>query len=111
MVLGIPRYSLPQTPFFTVGFGLGDDKYSKEIQKSILNVRLEGLGADKKTAVFPKLVFALKRGHNLEKDDPFYDVKQLALKTATLRMYPDVLSYDKMIEVVGSFKYPMGEVG
>ncbi len=31
-----------QTPFVTVGFGLGDDWYSREIQKAILNVRIGG---------------------------------------------------------------------
>ena len=34
--------------------------------------------------------------------------KQLALECATKRMYPDILSYDKIVELTGSFKVPMG---
>lgn len=97
-----------QTPFFTVGFGLGTNWFEKEIQKSILKVRLEGLGAEKRTAVFPKLVYAIKRGVNLEKTDPNYDVKKLAIDCALKRMYPDILNYDKIVEITGSFKTPMG---
>ncbi|MFR6600448.1 MAG: anaerobic ribonucleoside-triphosphate reductase [Streptococcus sp.] len=59
-------------------------------------------------SIFPKLIFTLKRGLNLEPESPNYDIKQLALECATKRMYPDVLSYDKIIELTGSFKAPMG---
>ena len=66
------------------------------------------MGKSKKTAVFPKLVFTLRRGLNLNPNDPNYDIKQLALKCATKRMYPDILSYDKVVEITGDFKAPMG---
>ena len=80
----------------------------REIQKAILQVRILGLGSEHRTAIFPKLIFTLKRGLNLEPSSPNYDIKQLALECATKRMYPDVLSYDKVIELTGSFKAPMG---
>ncbi len=97
-----------QTPFTTLGFGLGTSWLEREIQSSILKIRIKGLGKEKRTAIFPKLVFTLKRGVNLEADDPNYDIKQLALECSTKRMYPDVLSYDKLVELTGSFKVPMG---
>ena len=97
-----------QTPFVTFGFGLGRTDLEREIQKAILKIRIKGLGASHRTAIFPKLVFTLKRGVNLYSEDPNYDIKQLALECATKRMYPDVLSYDKIIELTGSFKVPMG---
>lgn len=97
-----------QTPFTTLGFGLGTNWIEREIQKSILKVRIEGLGKEKRTAIFPKLVFTIKRGLNLKPEDPNYDVKQLAVDCATKRMYPDVLMYDKIVELTGSFKAPMG---
>ncbi|KRL52437.1 anaerobic ribonucleoside triphosphate reductase [Lacticaseibacillus manihotivorans DSM 13343 = JCM 12514] len=97
-----------QTPFVTVGFGLGTNWIEREIQKDILKIRIGGLGKEKRTAIFPKLVFTLKRGLNLKAGDPNYDIKQLALECATKRMYPDVLSYDKIVELTGSFKAPMG---
>ena len=97
-----------QTPFVTFGFGLGQTELEREIQKAILKIRIRGLGVEQRTAIFPKLVFALKRGVNLYSEDPNYDIKQLALECATKRMYPDILSYDKIVELTGSFKVPMG---
>ncbi len=97
-----------QTPFVTFGFGLGESWGSKLIQESILKNRIAGLGKNRKTAVFPKLVFAIKDGLNHQKQDPNYDIKQLALECASKRMYPDILNYDKVVEVTGSFKTPMG---
>lgn len=97
-----------QTPFTSLGFGLGTNRFEREIQKAILNIRIKGLGSEHRTAIFPKLIFTLKRGLNLEEGTPNYDIKQLALECATKRMYPDVLSYDKIVDLTGSFKVPMG---
>lgn len=97
-----------QTPFTSLGFGLGINWFEREIQKAILEIRIKGLGSEHRTAIFPKLIFTLKSGLNLEVGTPNYDIKQLALECATKRMYPDVLSYDKIIELTGSFKAPMG---
>lgn len=97
-----------QTPFVTFGFGLGTSWESRLIQSSILKNRIAGLGKNHKTAVFPKLVFAIKDGLNHKQDDANYDIKKLALECASKRMYPDILNYDKVVEVTGSFKTPMG---
>ncbi|KRL03000.1 anaerobic ribonucleoside-triphosphate reductase [Liquorilactobacillus capillatus] len=97
-----------QTPFTTLGFGLGTSWIEREIQRSILRIRIQGLGREKRTAIFPKLVFTLKNGLNLRPSDPNYDVKELAVECATKRMYPDILMYDKIKELTGSFKAPMG---
>ncbi|ELA4928343.1 anaerobic ribonucleoside-triphosphate reductase [Vibrio vulnificus] len=97
-----------QTPFLSVNLGLGTSWESKLIQKSIFQNRIKGLGKNKKTAVFPKLLFTIKDGINLKKEDPNYDIKELALECASKRMYPDILNYDKVVEVTGSFKAPMG---
>ncbi|GAA2519063.1 anaerobic ribonucleoside-triphosphate reductase [Rarobacter incanus] len=97
-----------QTPFTSVGFGLGTGWLEREIQRAILQIRIGGLGRERRTAIFPKLIFTLRRGVNLTKDDPNYDIKQLAVECATKRMYPDILSYDKIVDITGSFKVPMG---
>ncbi len=97
-----------QTPFLSVNFGLGTSWESKLIQRSIFINRIKGLGKNKKTAVFPKLLYTIKDGINLKREDPNYDIKQLALECASKRMYPDILNYDKVVEVTGSFKAPMG---
>ena len=97
-----------QTPFTSLGFGLGEGYFEREIQKAILKVRINGLGKEKRTAIFPKLIFVLKDGLNLKPSDPNYDIKQLALTCATQRMYPDVLMYDTITKITGSCKTPMG---
>ncbi|KGF05734.1 anaerobic ribonucleoside-triphosphate reductase [Arcanobacterium sp. S3PF19] len=97
-----------QTPFVTLGFGMGTSRFEREIQKAILRVRIQGIGKDRHTAIFPKLVFGLRRGVNLNPQDPNYDVKQLALECSAKRMYPDILSYDKLTELEGDYKAPMG---
>lgn len=97
-----------QTPFVTLNFGLGRSWEERLIQKSILENRRAGLGKNKKTAIFPKLVFTIKKGLNFKKGDPNYDIKKLALKCASERMYPDILNYDRLVEVTGGFKAPMG---
>src|SRR5699024_5129181 len=97
-----------QTPFVTFGFGLGTNIFEREIQSSILQVRINVLGKEKRTAIFPKLVFGIRDGVNLKPDDPNYDIKSLAVKCATKRMYPDILNYDKLVELTGSYKTPMG---
>ena len=97
-----------QTPFTSLGFGLGEGYFEREIQKAILKVRTNGLGKEKRTAIFPKLIFVLKDGLNLKPSDPNYDIKQLALTCSTQRMYPDVLMYDTITKITGSCKTPMG---
>lgn len=97
-----------QTPFTSLGFGLGEDFFSREIQKAILKVRIDGLGTEKRTAIFPKLIFTLKDGLNLKEGDPNYDIKKLALECSTKRMYPDVIMYDTLTKITGSCKTPMG---
>lgn len=97
-----------QTPFCTFGFGLGTSWEARLIQKSLLEVRKAGIGKDGNTAVFPKLVFAIKDGVNHKPSDVNYDIKQIAVDCATKRMYPDILNYERLVETTGSFKFPMG---
>ncbi len=102
------RVSNGQTPFVTVGFGLGTDWFAREVQRAILLNRIRGLGKDHHTAIFPKLVFTVRHGVNADPGDPNYDRKQLALECATKRMYPDVVFYENIVKITGSFKAPMG---
>lgn len=97
-----------QAPFVTLGFGLGTSWESRLIQQSILSTRIKGLGRHKRTAVFPKLVFAIKDGVNHKQGDINYDIKQLALECASKRMYPDIINVEKLTEITGGFKTPMG---
>ncbi len=90
--------SSAQVPFTTFSLGLGDTWVEKEIQKAILKIRLNGL-ADGSTAIFPKLLYFIQEGHNLNENDPLYDVKQLAIETSAKRTYPDIISMKMMSKI------------
>ena len=101
-----------ESPFLTIEVNTVDENADEETQKiqkmiceGFLNQRIRGL--DGRTPEFPKMVFELRRGNNLEKTDPYYDLFQLAIKCSSLRCYPDYLNYDKIVEVTGSYKPPM----
>lgn len=44
-----------QTPFTTLGFGLGTSWIEREIQKSILQIRINGLGKENEQPYFQSL--------------------------------------------------------
>ncbi|MFP1557985.1 anaerobic ribonucleoside-triphosphate reductase [Escherichia coli] len=84
---------------------MGTSWESRLIQESILRNRIAGLGKNRKTAVFPKLVFAIRDGLNHKKGDPNYDIKQLApgvRKQAHVSGYPELRSGSA--KVTGSLK-------
>ena len=49
-----------QTPFTSLGFGLGTSRFEREIQKAILTIRIKGLGSEHRTAIFQNLSSRLK---------------------------------------------------
>ena len=99
-----------QSPFTTVSFGMGTSWEERLIQQSILKVRLEGLGEDKVTAIFPKLLFLIDDGLNFKQGDPNYDIKQLALECSAKRLYPDIISVKNNKLIIGS-SVPVASMG
>ncbi len=97
-----------QTVFtnFTCGEGLSWEE--RLIQECILKQQMEGLGKEKTTFVFPKLVFQVKKGVNFEESSPNYDMFQLAAKCSARRLYPDLLFMDTLKEKIGTEALPMG---
>lgn len=102
-----------EVPFITIELDTIDLNATEDEQKiqhmivtSMLNQRIKGLTGGI-TPVFPKIVFELKRGNNFETTDKYYDVFQLAVKCSSVRLYPDYLNYDKLVDVTGSYKPPM----
>ncbi len=50
-----------QTPFTSLGFGLGTSRFELEIQRNYLDHSyIKGLGSEHRTAIFPKLISTLK---------------------------------------------------
>ena len=66
----IPYIHLMDRHLCNIRFGLGTDHLSRKIQQAILNTRIKGLGKDRTTAIFPKLVFSIKKGTNFSPQDP-----------------------------------------
>ena len=99
-----------QSPFTTVSFGMGTSWEERLIQQSILKVRLEGLGEDKVTAIFPKLLFLIDDSLNFKQGDPNYDIKQLALECSAKRLYPDIISVKNNKLITGS-SVPVASMG
>ena len=96
-----------QTPFVTFGFGLGTSWQARAVQEGILKTRIKGLGKQGRTAIFPKLVFMMDEGINMNKGDPNYDIKKLAITCAGKRNYPDVLNMSRL-RASGGGCAPMG---
>jgi len=97
-----------QTPFVTFGFGLGTSWQAKEIQKGILNQRIKGLGKQRRTAIFPKLVYMIDNGINASpRDRNWHDIRKMALECASLRNYPDILNMP-LLRKNGGGCAPMG---
>ena len=98
--------STGQSPFLSIGFGRTTDFFGREIQKSIFEVRMKKMNG--RLAIFPKLIFFHEEGVNKEPNSPNYDIKQLALKCASIAMYPDIINVKRITEVTGGVPTPMG---
>lgn len=83
-----------QTSFTTISFGLDTTREGRLVSKAILQARLKGIGKNKISAIFPKLVFLHRNEINGLPESPNYDIKQLAIECSMKRMYPDWLSLD-----------------
>lgn len=64
------------------------------VTKAILEVSIEGLGSKKRTSIFPCQIFQCMKGVNRKKGDPNYDLFLLALKSTSLRLYPNYANAD-----------------
>ena len=64
------------------------------ITKALLEVSIEGIGALHRTSIFPCGIFQCMKGVNRKPGDPNYDLFQLALKSTSLRLYPNYVNVD-----------------
>lgn len=85
--------SLGQIPFITFSFGMDQSFWAKEVTKAILTERELGMGEDKLTAIFPKLVFTYRNEIHGEKGSN-HDLFLQAIQCSKTRLYPDFLSFD-----------------
>lgn len=97
-----------QTPFTTIGIGTETSWEGKLVQKYVFKTRMEGFGAKKETAIFPKIVYAVCEGLNFAPEDINWDISQIAFECMTKSVYPDILFVTPEEVKNGTVVYPMG---
>lgn len=83
-----------QLPFTSINYGTCTLIEGRMIIKELLEVSMEGLGANGVTSIFPCGIFQCMKGVNRKPDEPNYDLFRLALKSTTLRIYPNYANVD-----------------
>lgn len=76
-----------QVPFSSLNLGLDTSEAGRMVTRCVLKAIQSGLGLGE-TPIFPNVTFMLKRGVNLNPEDPNYDLFQMALETAQKRLMP-----------------------
>ena len=62
--------------------------------KALLDTSIKGVGALHKTSIFPCGIFQCMKGVNRKQGEPNYDLYRLALKSTSLRLYPNYVNVD-----------------
>lgn len=64
------------------------------VTRALLDCSIEGVGKLHKTAIFPCSIFQCMSGVNRKPGDPNYDLFKLAIKSTSLRLYPNYANVD-----------------
>lgn len=83
-----------QVPFTSINLGRRETVAGKLVTKWLLNASIDGIGELHKTSIFPISIFQYKKGVNDKEGTPNYDLKQLAIKSMTKRIYPNWVNCD-----------------
>ena len=83
-----------QLPFSSINYGTCTLPEGRMVIKALLDVSIKGMGKLHKTSVFPCGIFQCMNGVNRHKGEPNYDLFRLALKSTSLRLYPNYANVD-----------------
>ena len=83
-----------QLPFTSINYGTCTLPEGRMVTKALLDVSIAGLGKYGKTSIFPCGIFQYKKGINDKPGTPNYDLKRLALKSTSMRLYPNYANCD-----------------
>lgn len=86
-----------QLPFSSLNLGADTSNEGRLVCRAILEAMIHGVGPHHTTPPFPILCFQVKKGINKNPGDPNYDLKQLAIKCATMRLTPNFVNLDASI--------------
>lgn len=83
-----------QVPFTSINFGRDESVEGRFVSRKMLEASLSGIGKHHLTPIFPISIFQYKQGCNANPGDPNYDLKQLAIKSLSKRIYPNFVNCD-----------------
>lgn len=83
-----------QLPFTSLNYGTCTLPEGRIVIKALLEGSIKGVGKHHRTPIFPCGIFQVGEGINKHKGDPNYDLFQLALKSTSLRLYPNYANID-----------------
>lgn len=78
-----------QLPFTSTNYGTCTLPEGRMVTKALLECSIKGVGRLHRTPIFPCGIFQSAEGINRKPGDPNYDLFQLALKSTSLRLYPN----------------------
>jgi len=83
-----------QLPFTSINYGTCTEPEGRLFTRALLEVSIKGLGKFGRTSIFPCGIFQYMKGVNDKPGTPNYDLKQLALKSTSKRLYPNYANVD-----------------
>ena len=83
-----------QVPFTSINLGRDTSLEGRLVTKWMMEASIDGIGKFHLTSIFPISIFQYKQGTNANKEDANYDLKQLALKSMSKRIYPNWCNCD-----------------
>ena len=83
-----------QLPFTSINYGTCTEPEGRLFTKALLEASLKGTGKHGRTSIFPCGIFQYMKGVNDKPGTPNYDLKQLALKSTSKRLYPNYANID-----------------
>ena len=83
-----------QVPFTSINFGRDITPEGRLVSQSMLNASIDGIGKYHRTSIFPISIIKYKKGVNANPGDANYDLKKLALKSLSKRIYPNFVNGD-----------------
>lgn len=83
-----------QVPFTSINTGRDTTVEGRLVTQFLMEASLNGIGKHHLTSIFPISIFQYKNGTNAKKGDKNYDLKLLALKSMSKRIYPNFVNGD-----------------
>ena len=83
-----------QSRFTSINYGTCTFEEGRLVTRALILGSLEGIGFHHNTPIFPCGIFQYMKGVNDRKGTPNYDLKQLAMRSTSQRLYPNYANVD-----------------